>query len=198
MADNGTVTRNTFMHNHDLSNLNEELVGFISSIRELEEYIASEELTGDQVKSEVAEMFPPAVLFSPKIQSLPVVYRSLRDWLNAKGAALTPHSSHCIIMTLATTIYTDSEDTNVATEIFRGIMARCRTRTLANSPVTVNNTDATTTSTGPGPSSGPSHGEHKLAHNVAMRFKNREDKFSGDIGEAWNEYVLEYQQVCRD
>ena len=31
---------------------------------------------------------------------------------------------------------------------------------------------------------------------VAMRF--RSDKFTGDIGELWNEYVQEYQQVVRD
>ena len=35
-----------------------------------------------------------------------------------------------------------------------------------------------------------------IAHNVAMRF--RTDKFTVDIGESWNEYVAEYQQVHMD
>ena len=36
----------------------------------------------------------------------------------------------------------------------------------------------------------------KVAYNVATRF--RSDKFTGDIGESWNEYVQECQQVARD
>ncbi len=37
-----------------------------------------------------------------------------------------------------------------------------------------------------------------MAHNIAMRFKDNASKFSGDIGEAWMEYVAEYQRVARD
>ena len=36
----------------------------------------------------------------------------------------------------------------------------------------------------------------KIAHNVAMRF--RTEKFTGHIGESWNEYVADYQQVAMD
>ncbi|GAB0493903.1 hypothetical protein MMPV_005190 [Pyropia vietnamensis] len=36
------------------------------------------------------------------------------------------------------------------------------------------------------------------AHNVAMHFRDQAAKFSGDLGESWNEYVAEYQQVARD
>ena len=38
----------------------------------------------------------------------------------------------------------------------------------------------------------------KLAHNIAMRLKEREKKFSGDLGESWMEFVNEYSQISRD
>lgn len=38
----------------------------------------------------------------------------------------------------------------------------------------------------------------KVAHNIAMRFKDAENKFSGDLGECWQEFVDEYRQVTND
>lgn len=37
-----------------------------------------------------------------------------------------------------------------------------------------------------------------MAHNVSMRFKYNPKKFFGHIGQSWNEFVSEYQQVARD
>ncbi len=51
------------------------------------------------------------------------------DWLNLKGAALTPHSSRRIRMTLAHSLYEDNEDTVAATEIARTILAQGRQST---------------------------------------------------------------------
>eukprot|EP00170_Pyropia_yezoensis_P001506 contig_6593_g1510 len=36
------------------------------------------------------------------------------------------------------------------------------------------------------------------AHNVAMHFRDPAEKPSGNVGESWCEYVVEYQQVVRD
>ena len=38
----------------------------------------------------------------------------------------------------------------------------------------------------------------RLAHNVAMRLRDRDKKFSEALGESWMEFVDEYMQVCRD
>lgn len=40
--------------------------------------------------------------------------------------------------------------------------------------------------------------EERTAHNDAMRLKEKEKKFSGDIGEFWYEFVDEYQKISRD
>lgn len=37
-----------------------------------------------------------------------------------------------------------------------------------------------------------------IAHNVAMRFKDMESKFDGDLAECWSEYVDLYLQVAKD
>ena len=38
----------------------------------------------------------------------------------------------------------------------------------------------------------------KIAHNVAMRLREKDRKFSGDLGEPWMEYVDDYLQRSRD
>ncbi len=102
-----------------IPDLNVKLEGIICSVRELETHISEEQLAGPKVKEAFAEMFPPATLFHPAIQTMPSISPVLKNWLNKNGAALAPHSSHRIIMTLASTVYSDSEDTNAAVEIAR-------------------------------------------------------------------------------
>lgn len=38
----------------------------------------------------------------------------------------------------------------------------------------------------------------RAAQNVAVRFHDQTAKFSGNLGESWNEFVAEYQQVARE
>ncbi len=73
------------------------------------------------MKEAFAEMFPPSDLFSPEIRSMAAVYTNIRDWLNDNGANLTPHSSRRIIMTLASSLYDDSEDTVAAVDYSSGL-----------------------------------------------------------------------------
>ncbi len=124
---------NEFMHPTALSELNDELKGLTCSVRDLEHRIAEEDLSGDQVKRAFAEMYPPATLFSNEIKSFLSIYPALRTWLNEQGTALTRHSSHRIIMTLASSVYKDPEDTNGALDMARNIIARSRNRSLSNS-----------------------------------------------------------------
>ncbi len=37
----------------------------------------------------------------------------------------------------------------------------------------------------------------KMAHNIAMTFKDAATKFSGDIGKPWLEFIAVYQEVAR-
>ena len=42
------------------------------------------------------------------------------------------------------------------------------------------------------------NGVDKIAHNIAMRFRDVREKLSGNLRESWMEYVAEYQQMGRD
>lgn len=42
------------------------------------------------------------------------------------------------------------------------------------------------------------YGEEKVAHNVAMRRKDAEQKFSGDLGQCWQDYIDDYDQIVLD
>ena len=97
-------------------------------MRDFESRIAEENLNGEQVKAAFAEMHPPSSLFSPAIRTIAAIYPALINWLNEQGAAMTPHSSHKILMTLATTIYSDNEDTEAATAIVRSMITASRSR----------------------------------------------------------------------
>lgn len=166
--------------------------GFITSIRILE---SNDSLTGIALKRAVADMVPPASLFSKEICDLSAVHTELRDFLDSRGANLQQHSSHRITMTLAHSLYEEPEDTQAAVETARATVAvGHRTRSdfsrqsgQAPPPVTAS------ASTIP-------HGTttDRLAHNVAMRLKHNENKFSGDLGECWMEFVDEYLQISRD
>lgn len=38
----------------------------------------------------------------------------------------------------------------------------------------------------------------RISHNVAMRLKDYESKFDGDLGECWSEYVDSCLQIAKD
>ena len=167
--------------------------GFISSIRILE---LQENITGEALKQSVAEMFPPAMLFNKELLDMPAIYSSLRDFLDSRGANLQQHSSRRIKMTLATSLYDEPEDREAVTEIVSHIFAEGRKYKVAASATQ----DAASTSNFPSsaPQLSSNNSSDKIAHNVAMRLKEKDKKFGGELGESWMEYVDEYLQICKD
>ncbi len=107
---NGRQLTRAFMAHVKLKDLNSALVGLIVSVRDLEARISEIGMTGAQVKVAFTDMFPPAVLFSEELMSMHAMYANICDWLNLKVAALKPHSSRRILMTLAHSLYEDDED----------------------------------------------------------------------------------------
>lgn len=194
MADVSATTHGalpTFMAAADDSLLNEEQKGVVASVRMLEAEMAATPMSGEQVKAAVSELLPPAVLFSPSLVALPYLHRDLRNWLNARGANLEQHPSHRIKMTLATALYPEAEERSVATEMASEVEAAGRRSRVAG----VQHESALSTATSAAASGASAD---RAAHNVAMRFRDQAAKFSGNLGESWNEYVAEYQQVARD
>ena len=65
----------SFMSTVDVLSLNDEQRGFITAVRLLEEEIVTQQISGEQITKEMAEMFPPAVFFSTAIQTTPSISR---------------------------------------------------------------------------------------------------------------------------
>ena len=159
--------------------------GIIYSIRFLETTL---DFTGIQLKRTVADMFPPASLFREEICDLLAVHIELRKFLDAKGANLAQHSSHRVVMTLGHGLYEEIEDTQAAIEMARKIAAAGR-RQRVQTPSFSSHGEQSPAPRTSGSFSTPTE---KVAHNVAMRIKENENKFSGDLGESWMEYVDDY------
>lgn len=164
--------------------------GFIISIRTLDP-----SLSGDTLKDTIAEMFPPSHLFSNDIKEIPSVWLELRKFLDTNGASLSQHSSRRVILTLAHSLYEDAEDREAAIEMANNIVSegrRPRTQTQGDSSYSPgrppDNSDQ----------SARSLSTDRVAHNVAMRLKDKEKKFNGDLGECWHEFVDEYEQMSID
>lgn len=66
-----------------LSALTPTQIGFIVSIRAIDV-----NLQGKALRSHVAELFPPAHLFSKEISDMPSVWMELRSFLDSQGSTL--------------------------------------------------------------------------------------------------------------
>eukprot|EP00171_Calliarthron_tuberculosum_P022660 IDg22660t1 len=179
-----------FMNNFDLQGVTPALGGLIRSVRELERQISQSAMTGPQIVAEFAELYPPVPFFAPDIRSTPIVYKALRDWLNENGANLPVHSTRRVLMQLAANLYSDDEERQAAEAIIKDIINAGR-RVNRSAIADDQKPDRPAQADGPG-------GQDKLAYYIGMRFRDKESKFSGDLGESWMEFVAEYQQVARD
>lgn len=99
-------------------------------------------------------------------------------------------------MTLASNVYDDTEDKEAAILIVKDIMANGRkpkgTTTNQQGNISISNVPLSSQES-PAPLS-----MERVPHNVAMRLRDKDKKFSGELGESWMEFVDEYLQVCRD
>ena len=100
-------------------------------------------------------------------------------------------------MTLAHGLYEEAEDTQAAIKMPREIVAAGRrlrsTASRSNRREETQQASPATTATSTNYSSA-----EKNAHNVGMRLKDRDKKFSGDLSDSWMEYVDDCLQLCRD
>ena len=87
------VNTNLFMRNIPLGYVNDDIGGLIISVRKLEERIEDENLTGQQVKAEFAEIYSQATLFSEEMRTILALNNAIRNWLNKHVASLLPHLS---------------------------------------------------------------------------------------------------------
>ena len=88
-----------FMEALEMSSITEEQSACIASVWLFEMKIRQKSLSGYGMRREFAYMFPTASLFSAALLHIPSVHRSVRDFLDANGANMTPHSSRRVINT---------------------------------------------------------------------------------------------------
>jgi len=186
-----TASRPVFMRRTPLEHLNEDLVGIITAVRLLDDNLVEEQLTGEQLKNEFAQLFPPGNLFAPSIQTLPNVYVEIKKWLNKNGANITDHGSRRVVKSLANGLYENSEDTVVANNMANAIVTAGRRSTV---------TEQATSSSPPRNRNTRESGSHSsnVVYSVSKAYYREGSKFSGEIGQSWNEAVANYQQVAKD
>ncbi len=74
-----TTEPNPFMHSQPLSELNEELRGLICSVSDLECHTEKGNLSGEDVKAALREMFTDSMLFSRAVKTIPAIYPAIRN-----------------------------------------------------------------------------------------------------------------------
>ena len=182
-----------FMAPIDITGLTTSQVGFINTIRVLEDEMNYAPMDGQQVKATIAELFPPAVLFASELLALPLIHRQLRARLEKRGANLTERSSRRVLLTLATSLYDEVEDREVVEELATKVMAENRrgpdTNDANQTPQPFSASSSTITSSDVGSS---------IAHKIAMRYKDEKSKFSCSIGQFFQDYISDYLQAGRD
>lgn len=94
-------------------------------MRDLDGHIVEETLSAEQIKEAFSKMYPPGMLFSEDIQTVPEIYPA---WFKNEGCNLTPHSSRIIMKTLASNIYTEAEEANAAMQMVTAVIALNRAK----------------------------------------------------------------------
>lgn len=92
-----------------------------------------------------------------------------------------PHSSRRIVNQLVVSLYAESEDQNLALDLAKGFLNRGVRHTSASAP------EFTESKGG--------EFQERIAHNFAMRLKDSDAKFHGDLEQFWHEYVDGYNQL---
>ena len=177
----------------EVASLSTSQTRLINTIRVQEDEMNYAPMDGQQVKATIAELFPPAIFFSSELLAIPLLHQRLRALLDKRGANLTQHSSRRVLLTLATSLYDEAEDREVAEELARKVMAEKRrgpdTNGANQTPPPLSASSSTIRSCDVG---------SRIAHKIAMRFKDKKSKFSGSIGQFFQEYVSDYLQASRD
>lgn len=175
----------------DMSSLSEEKIGFVTSVRLFQLEIRQKSLSVVDVRREFADMLSPASLFSTELLLIPSVHRFVRDFPDRNGANMTPHSSGLVINRLASNIYEEAEDHITAFDVAKELISNGRKKVQMQTEESAPRAQSS-------PFSSPGSNSEKVAHNVAMRFKDSAMNFRGNVGDCWQEYVDEYRQVARD
>lgn len=135
---------------------------------------------GDNLLLITSESILPSMTFNKATAAFSFIWTELRIFLVSRVVALKVHQQHCTIYTVAYTIFTDPDENKTSLELCNRIFS---------GTVYQNSTDVSHI---PGDNEASvrsqHHSEKKTAHNMAIRLKNCESKFSGDLFLYWQDY----------
>jgi hypothetical protein len=150
-------------------------------------------VTGEDLRAQFVEDFPPEILFSLPLLNTPTIHRLVRDFLAARGIPMPQIGRGRTIQTLVSNLYTDNlSDKDIALSIRDHFISPFSNRPSNVVPLGV---EAATAA----PSVTSSENDSlKKAQNIAVRFRDDEKKFSGKLGENYSEYIGEFTRAfCR-
>lgn len=184
----GAAARAIFMENvttEDLSLMSPRARGLIMTIRSLEN------LTGPNLLAELHDILTPEMVFHADIAPWPNIWSEMRKFLAQRQVNLIVHERRRAVYTLANSIFPDENETRIALEMAHNLLSTGQNReTRAPSDQQTHHHNADMTY--------GSYMKEKAAHNVAMRLKDYEQKFSGDLGQCWQDFVDNYEQISED
>lgn len=71
-----SASKDNFLGEVDLKDAKRQLDWIVQSVRFLDRRIDDNEMVGSQIIAELAELFPPAVLFSNEINTIQIAYKA--------------------------------------------------------------------------------------------------------------------------
>ena len=143
--------------------------------------------TGDALNTMIKQDFPPFKLFKSTLVSHAILMRKFAEFLTSRHIQIAEHESNYLPNSLAITLFEGRQKDN-ALEIIANYIARDSEQLPSqSSPQSASSTPVADTLY-----------HEKIAHNMAIRFKEESKKFSGTLGECWNEYLNEYLFAAND
>lgn len=175
-------SRTVFMEDtptNEISAMNDTARGFVMIIRVMHNE------TGEKLRQRISEELSPEMMFNRGTAPFPSLWSNLRMFLVDREVPLRTHQRHRTIYIIANTIFVNDDENEIAVELARKIL---NGNIYLNTPIRPE----------PTTSSDPEDSNKKTAHNIAMRLRDAEQKFSGDLSECWEDYQDEYEQISED
>lgn len=254
-----------FMPHASMEHMYETQQGLIMAVRALKADAEEDQVTGEELRAQLADLYPPTILLIPDMMRQPLIHQQLLAWLLTHEVHLGGTDDMRSVKRLAATLYPAGGDKAAAQQILTNIdncneslcryaivpgeygrtaipegifpppPSSARSHPIAGAsaasgdgddvpPANLGAQDARSglpplgafgrssnlgvAGRRPNVDAGPVHSgfeedtteatDNTLAHRISLRFKNNNSKFSGDPNECLDDFVADYELVCRD
>jgi len=113
----GVVSQAEFLPEFNLAMLSDRLRGFVMTVRAVSTNTQGQDVTGAELKTVVAEGYPPLQLFSKEFMAFPILYKALVEWINMHGGNMALVRGKPSSRILSKGLYEDAEDTAAAQQL---------------------------------------------------------------------------------